>query len=229
MGIPKDELKNRLRSALNLQNMKAIELSEKTGIPKSAISQYMSGYAKPKQDRIYLLARALNVSEAWLMGYDVPMERTGSKPRKKGVKIPVLGEVIAGVPIEAIEDILDYEEISEDMASKGEYFGLKVKGDSMEPMFFAGDIVIVRQQPTADSGDIVIALVNGDESTIKKLKLTDDGLMLIPANPAYEPMYYTRKQVMELPDKKNKIVYKKCKSCLTCKGSLVRVQKSMSS
>lgn len=199
MGIPKDELKNRLRSALNLQNMKAIELSEKTGIPKSAISQYMSGYAKPKQDRIYLLARALNVSEAWLMGYDVPMERTGSKPRKKGVKIPVLGTVIAGIPIEAIEDILDYEEISEDMASKGEYFGLKVKGDSMEPMFFAGDIVIVRQQPTADSGDIVIALVNGDESTIKKFKLLDDGLMLIPANPAYEPMYYTRKQVIELP------------------------------
>lgn len=199
MGIPKDELKNRLRSALNLRNMKAIELSEKTGIPKSAISQYMSGYAKPKQDRIYLLARALNVSEAWLMGYDVPMERTSSKPRKKGVKIPVLGEVIAGVPIEAIEDILDYEEISEDMASKGEYFGLKVKGDSMEPVFFAGDIVIVRQQPTADSGDIVIALVNGDESTIKKFKLLDDGLMLIPANPAYEPMYYTRKQVIELP------------------------------
>lgn len=199
MGIPKDELKNRLRSALNLRNMKAIELSEKTGIPKSAISQYMSGYAKPKQDRIYLLARALNVSEAWLMGYDVPMERTSSKPRKKGVKIPVLGEVIAGVPIEAIEDILDYEEISEDMASKGEYFGLKVKGDSMEPVFFAGDIVIVRQQPTADSGDIVIALVNGNESTIKKFKLLDDGLMLIPANPAYEPMYYTRKQVVELP------------------------------
>ena len=199
MGIPKDELKNRLRSALNLRNMKAIELSEKTGIPKSAISQYMSGYAKPKQDRIYLLAHALNVSEAWLMGYDVPMERTSSKPHKKGVKIPVLGEVIAGLPIEAIEDILDYEEISEDMASKGEYFGLKVKGDSMEPMFFAGDIVIVRQQPTADSGDIVIALVNGDESTIKKFKLLDDGLMLIPANPAYEPMYYTRKQVVELP------------------------------
>ena len=199
MGIPKDELKNRLRSALNLQNMKAIELSEKTGIPKSAISQYMSGYAKPKQDRIYLLARALYVSEAWLMGYDVPMERTSSKPRKKGVKIPVLGEVIAGVPIEAIEDILDYEEITEDMASQGEYFGLKVKGDSMEPMFFAGDIVIVRQQPTADSGDIVIALVNGDESTIKKLKLLNDGIMLIPANSAYEPMYYTRKQVIELP------------------------------
>lgn len=199
MGIPKDELKNRLRSALNLRNMKAIELSEKTGIPKSAISQYMSGYAKPKQDRIYLLAHALNVSEAWLMGYDVPMERTSSKPHKKGVKIPVLGEVIAGLPIEAIEDILDYEEISEDMASKGEYFGLKVKGDSMEPMFFAGDIVIVRQQPTADSGDIVIALVNGDESTIKKFKLLDDGLMLIPANSAYEPMYYTRKQVIELP------------------------------
>ena len=148
-------------------------------------------------------AKALNTTTAYLMGWEEdekqPKKNNGARVRKKGVKIPVLGEVIAGVPIEAIEDILDYEEITEEMAAKGEHFALKVKGDSMEPVFYAEDIVIVRQQPTADSGDIVIALVNGDESTIKKLKLTDDGLMLIPANPAYEPMYYTRKQIDTLP------------------------------
>lgn len=148
-------------------------------------------------------AKALNTTTAYLMGWEEDEKQNQEKqtalPRKKGVKIPVLGEVVAGVPIEAIEDILDYEEITEEMAAKGEHFALKVKGDSMEPVFYAEDIVIVRQQPTADSGDIVIALVNGDESTIKKLKLTDDGLMLIPANPAYEPMYYTRKQIDTLP------------------------------
>lgn len=148
-------------------------------------------------------AKALNTTTAYLMGWEEdekqPKKDNSTRLRKKGVKIPVLGEVIAGVPIEAIEDILDYEEITEEMAAKGEHFALKVKGDSMEPVFYAEDIVIVRQQPTADSGDIVIALVNGDESTIKKLKLTDDGLMLIPANPAYEPMYYTRKQIDSLP------------------------------
>ena len=195
----KSSCAERIKLALSLKDLTQSDLCRMTEISKSTMSQYLSGKYEPSQLKTEIIARALNVSEAWLMGYDVPMERTSSKPRKKGVKIPVLGEVIAGLPIEAIEDILDYEEISEDMASKGEYFGLKVKGDSMEPMFFAGDIVIVRQQPTADSGDIVIALVNGDESTIKKFKLLDDGLMLIPANPAYEPMYYTRKQVIELP------------------------------
>ena len=74
MSLPKAELKNRLKEALSLRNMKPIELSEKTGIPKSAISQYMSGYAKPKSDRIYLMAKALRVTEAWLIGYDVEME-----------------------------------------------------------------------------------------------------------------------------------------------------------
>lgn len=71
MSLPKAELKNRLKEALYINNMKPIELSEKTGIPKSAISQYMSGYAKPKSDRIYLMSKALNVPEAWLIGYDV--------------------------------------------------------------------------------------------------------------------------------------------------------------
>lgn len=75
MNKPNDELKNRLKKALSLRNMKPIELSERTGIPKSAISQYTSGYAKPKQDRIYLICKALEINEAWLMGYDVEMEK----------------------------------------------------------------------------------------------------------------------------------------------------------
>lgn len=194
----KSSCAERIKLALSLKNLTQADLCRMTEISKSTMSQYLSGKYEPSQLKTEIIARALNVNEAWLMGYDVPMDRT-SRLRKKGVKIPVLGEVIAGVPIEAIEDILDYEEITEEMASKGEHFALKVKGDSMEPVFYAGDIVIVRQQPTADSGDIVIALVNGDESTIKKLKLTDEGLMLIPANPAYEPMYYTRKQIDSLP------------------------------
>lgn len=67
------EIKERIIEALKYNRMSAKELSDKTGIPKSSISQYMSGYAKPKQDRIYLIAKALHVDEAWLIGYDVPM------------------------------------------------------------------------------------------------------------------------------------------------------------
>lgn len=67
------EIKDRIIEALKYNRMSAKELSDKTGIPKSSISQYMSGYAKPKHDRIYLIAKALHVDEAWLIGYDVPM------------------------------------------------------------------------------------------------------------------------------------------------------------
>lgn len=83
MSVPNNALKDRLRLAMDLKDMRAIELSEKTGIPKSAISQYLSGYAKPKQDRIYLIAKALDINEVWLMGYDVPMERQAGGENKQ--------------------------------------------------------------------------------------------------------------------------------------------------
>ena len=78
MATPTDELKNRLTKALSIRNLKPIDLVEMTHIPKSAISQYMSGYAKPKQDRLYLISKALNINEAWLLGYDVPMEKNST-------------------------------------------------------------------------------------------------------------------------------------------------------
>ena len=75
MALPSAELKDRLKKALSIRDMRPVDLSEKTDIPKSAISQYMSGYTKPKSDRLYLIASALNISEAWLLGYNVPMEK----------------------------------------------------------------------------------------------------------------------------------------------------------
>lgn len=75
MSQPIAELKDRLKQALVIRNIKPIELSEATKIPKSAISQYMSGYTKPKQDRIFSICKVLQINEAWLLGYDVPMEK----------------------------------------------------------------------------------------------------------------------------------------------------------
>ena len=75
------KLQDRLREALTARKMKAIELSEKADIPKGAISYYLSGKSQPKSDRLYLISKALDVSEAWLLGYDVPMERTVSQKK----------------------------------------------------------------------------------------------------------------------------------------------------
>jgi repressor LexA len=96
-----------------------------------------------------------------------------------GVWIPVLGEIAAGIPIEAVTDIIDYEEISAEMAANGEYFALKIKGNSMEPRIVNGDVVIIRKQETAESGDVVAVLVNGESATVKKIKIRPEGIILI--------------------------------------------------
>lgn len=121
------------------------------------------------------------------------------KPKKKGVKIPVLGRVQAGIPIEAIEEVLDYEEITEAMARTGEFFGLQIQGDSMEPLLYEKDVIIVKKQPDAESGAIVVVIINGNDATVKKLKKVDNGLMLISINPKYEPMLFNEKDIEELP------------------------------
>ncbi|MCI7194333.1 LexA family protein [Acidaminococcus fermentans] len=118
----------------------------------------------------------------------------------RGVRIPVLGRVVAGIPIEAITDIIDYEEIPAQMAKSGTYFALQVKGRSMEPTLHEGDVVIVRQQPEVENGEIAIVLVNGNDATVKEVKEGPDGLTLIGHNVGvYSPHFYTREQIRDLP------------------------------
>ena len=78
-------LQDRLKEALNIRGMKAIELSEKSDIPKGAISYYLSGKSSPKADRLNLICSTLNVSEAWMLGYDVPMERTTEQKKNDSI------------------------------------------------------------------------------------------------------------------------------------------------
>ena len=117
----------------------------------------------------------------------------------KGIKIPVLGDVAAGVPIDAITDIIDYEEISEEMAKTGEFFGLRIKGDSMSPRIMEGDIVIVQKTSTVNSGELAVVLVNSEAATVKKYIRHDNGISLISFNSSYEPMFFTASEIESLP------------------------------
>lgn len=187
----------RIKEGMYIRDMKQSDLVEATGISKGALSSYISGRYTPKQNNIYLIAKALNVNEAWLMGSDVPMERNSSN--KKGITINVLGRVAAGIPIEAVENIIDTEEITEELARTGSFFGLRIQGDSMEPDIHNGDIVIVRQQEDAESDEIVIALVNGNDGVCKRLKKYESSIALVSTNANYEPMYFTRKEIADKP------------------------------
>lgn len=171
------------------------------GVKQSTVGNWEAGAREPKFEIMERLADFFGVSVDYLLGRDVSHNYSESlKPSKEGSKwIPVLGTVVAGIPLEAIEDIIDYEEISPQMASQGDFFALQIKGDSMEPKMSSGDIVIVRAQNDCDTGDIAIVLVNGNEATVKRIKKGPEGLMLIPNNPAYEPMYYSNAEIESLP------------------------------
>lgn len=116
-------------------------------------------------------------------------------------KIPVLGVIHAGVPIEAVEDVLDYEEISKKMAITGTYFALKIVGTSMAPKLLENDVIIVKQQQDAKSGDICVVMVNGDDATVKRIKLDKNGLWLLPENPSFDALFYSKEDVSTLPVK----------------------------
>lgn len=128
-------------------------------------------------------------------------ENVSIQQTTKSVRIKVLGRVAAGIPIEAIENVIDEEEISQEMALTGEFFGLKIKGQSMEPRMIEGDVVIVRKQDDVDSGDVAIVLVNGKDATCKKIHKTIDGITLIPYNINYESKFYSNEDIEKIPVK----------------------------
>lgn len=206
-----DTFANRLNKAILLRNIKPIELSEKTGIDKSKISSYMSGRYKAKQDGVYLLAKALDVNEAWLMGLDVPMERIkddifqkiGAIPLSEieTTKIPVLGKVKAGYDYLAQENIIEYIFFNIDGSDKENYYALYVTGNSMEPLFDDGDIVIVHKQDNFNNGENCVVLINGDEATIKKVYKGTTGIELKAVNPYYPPRIFTEEEIRDLPVK----------------------------
>ena len=192
-----DKVAKRLREAMNESHMTAQELSERSVVNKSSISQYVNGKNCPSNKNAGMIARVLGVSPVWLM--DLSQDKYGRIANAKSVKVPVFGSVAAGIPIEAIEDIIDYEEISADMAQRGEFFGLRIKGDSMSPRIMDGDTVIVRSQPDVESGDVAIVMVNGHDATCKRVIKSDGGLTLIPFNPAYQTKQFSKKDLASVP------------------------------
>lgn len=183
----------RLKTLRIQRKMTQSELAKKIYISQPAYSKYEVGTASPNPETLSKIADALDVSVDYLLGSDSQTARPGY------IRIPVLGRVAAGIPIDAIEEVIDWEDISAEAAGDGEYFGLQIKGHSMEPKISDGDVVIVRRQPDVDSGDIAVVLVNGDDATVKKVKKSPQGVTLIPSNPAYEPMYYTNAEIESLP------------------------------
>lgn len=194
----KEVFAKNLKYYMNLYKKSRNDIVDALGFSYTTFTSWETGVNYPRIDKIEMLANYFNISKADLI--ENKYKDNSTPPRVKGVRIPILGKVVAGIPLEAIEDIEGYEEITPAMARKGEYFALRVRGKSMEPFIIEGDIVIVRKQAEVETGEIAIVLVNGDEATVKEIKIHEDGLMLIGKNVAvYSPHFYNQKQIEELP------------------------------
>lgn len=213
----------RLRELRHASGLSQSELARQLGTTKSSINMYERGEREPRFEMLMAMTRFFNVSFESLTGFSplkgiaynpspeaqrldksfvnfVIRAATGSDPSlPPRTLIPVVGTVAAGLPVIAEDDILDYEEVTPETAARGELFGLRVKGSSMEPRIMEGDVVIVRRQSTAVTGDTVVCKVNGDEATVKRIKIRPDGWTLLPTNPAFDPLIFTCDEIATLP------------------------------
>ena len=184
---------SRMNAGLTLE-----ELGNKVGLTKSTVTKYERGEIKSLDvSKIKEFARVLNIKSSYLAGWS---DKTTTNP--KGVRIPVLGRVAAGTPLDAIEtyDSEEWEEIHPDLAVTGTFFALKIHGKSMEPKFSENDVVIVKQQTTVESGDIAVVLVNGCDATVKRVTIQENGILLTATNPeVYPPRFYSSKEIESLP------------------------------
>nr|WP_319488784.1 XRE family transcriptional regulator [uncultured Caproiciproducens sp.] len=186
---------NRIK-ILRLKNkLKQEELSKIINVSQASLSGYENGKYEPDNKTLLNLAVFFGVTTDYLLGNDhIP------EPFFKAVKkIPVLGNLRAEVSAESIRDIVGYEEITDEMAKQGQYFAIKMHGDSMEPRIQDGDTVIVQTQSSVENGDVAVVSIKGDLATIKKIAKYESGITLIPYNPKYNLISFTEEELAKFP------------------------------
>lgn len=183
------EVINKLKKIIEEKRITITTLAMKSGFSRQHIARILKGDTNVGIESLEMICEACGIKLSDLY----------SENKLSGVKIPVIGRIPAGIPIEAVEEILDYEEITPEIARTGEYFALKVQGDSMAPQIMNGDILIIKKQDSAESGDVCVVFVNGDDATLKKIQKDENGIALIPNNPAYGIRYFTNKEIQTLP------------------------------
>lgn len=194
----------RIRQGLAIRGMTQKDLCDKTGIPKSAMSQYCNGAFVPKQERTALISQALDVNEAWLMGYDVPMDRerfasslpSNVVPLPQMDKIPLVGQIACGTPILAEENITDYIDLPAHISAD---YALTCKGDSMVNIGISdGDVVYIRQQKEVENGQVAAVMVGEDEATLKRFYYNDGIVQLVAENSTIPPKVYVGEAINQV-------------------------------
>ena len=159
-----------------------LDLKSKSGIHRIVSALEERGYIKKLNNR----ARAIEIIKNINL-----IDTESSKNKNNIISIPILGKIAAGLPIEAISDNTNYIELPETLLKKGEYFILNVEGDSMiEAGIFDGDQVVIRKANDANNGEIVVALIDNNEATLKRIFKRGQQVALQPENSNYKTVIY---------------------------------------
>ena len=174
-----------------------IELAKKLNLSSSAsISQYESGDRIPSDDIKLKMAELFGCTIDYLLG------KNDVRTNQKSAVVLIYGTIPAGIPMEMIEDVIDTEEIDAEMLKGGkQYFGLRIKGNSMSPEYLDGDTIILEKVDNCESGQDCCVMVNGDDGTFKRVFKNESGIVLQPLNPEFQPIVYTNEQIEKLPIK----------------------------
>lgn len=205
MSMSNFELGQYLRTVRESLGYSTYDVNKLCDISPSYLSLMETGKRKPSAIILKKIAPIYNLNYLDLYekaGY-VDLIDTEVKTDELGnpvADVPLLGTVKAGYDYLAQENWVGTVKVEKSLVGNGsEYFALEVKGDSMAPVFIEGDIVIIHKQNDCENNQIAIVIVNGDEGTIKKVRKTEQGILLQPLNPAYAPMMFTNEEINSIP------------------------------
>ena len=190
-GIKNSTFAKRLAEAMKLRGLNQTELHNLTKINKSSISTYLKGEYEAKQDKVDLLSKALQVSPAWLMGYDISMDGLPAitvieNTKNQFKKVPMLGYAAAGQPLEDINQDIDLYDVENKYDVD---FCITVRGDSMiNANINDGDIVFIKSMSEVPNGKIACVEIDNEKVCLKRFYKNENGVMLVSENPAYPPM-----------------------------------------
>lgn len=195
-----------LKYYMTINNKNRNDVCRDLDIPYTTFAEWYNGNIYPRIDKIQMLANYFDIKKSDLVE---DKDKLYNQLKNIGtmyvsntdmVKIPILGVVKAGYDYLAQENWIGSVDVEKNIISDGsEYFALKIIGDSMSPVLIQDDIVVIKKQNDFENGDIVVAIVNGNEATIKKGKKTDSSITLQPLNPSYDPLVFTYDEVKSIP------------------------------
>lgn len=192
----KEIFSKNLKYYMELNQKDRNDVCRDLNFPYTTFAEWYNGNIYPRIDKIEMLANYFGIKKSDLIERKERRDKLGNSV----VSIPILGTVKAGYDYLAQENWVGMVDVEASIVGDGkEFIALKIHGDSMSPVLIENDIVIVKKQNDFENGDIVVAIINGNEATIKKGKKSENSILLQPLNTNYEPLIFTYDEMKTIP------------------------------